>query len=96
MYWKLLARPVGFSEFADRENVRIIRNENGKANIYRINVLEDNLLLSDKFFLQPNDVIVVNPTKTRTTNQDRLSTISIILSIVTSLTFVTLNALSNR
>ena len=85
----------GFTEFADRENVRIIRHENGKANIYRINVLEDNLLLSDKFFLQPNDVILVNPTKTRTTSRDRLSVVSVILSILTSITFVTLN-LSNR
>jgi polysaccharide biosynthesis/export protein len=80
----------GFSPFADRENVRIIRNENGKANIYNINLLEDNLLLSDKYFLQPNDVVVVNPTKKRTTNQERLSTISIVLSIVTSLSFILL------
>ncbi|MDB5263103.1 MAG: hypothetical protein JWQ14_2384 [Adhaeribacter sp.] len=78
----------GFSQFADRQNVRIIRNESGKANIYHINVLEDNLLLSDKYFLQPNDVILVNPTKKRITNQERLSTVSIILSIVTSLSFV--------
>ncbi|KAA5548780.1 polysaccharide biosynthesis/export family protein [Adhaeribacter rhizoryzae] len=80
----------GFTEFADRGNVRLIRSENGKANIYQLNVLEDNLLLSEKFFLQPNDVILVNPTKKRTTNQERLSTISIILSIVTSLSFVLL------
>ncbi|GEO03924.1 polysaccharide export protein, BexD/CtrA/VexA family [Adhaeribacter aerolatus] len=80
----------GFSEFADRQNVRLIRHENGKANIYQINVLEDNLLLSDKFFLQPNDVILVNSVSRRTTSRDRLSTVSIILSIVTSLSFVLL------
>jgi polysaccharide biosynthesis/export protein len=86
----------GFTEFADRENVRLIRHENGKANMYQLNVLEDNLLISDKFFLQPNDVILVNPTKTRTTSRDRLSTISIILSILTSLTFVTVNLANNN
>lgn len=81
----------GFTEFADRANIRLIRQENGKANMYQLNALEDNLLLSDKFFLQPNDVILVNPTKNRTTSRDRLSTISIILSILTSITFVTIN-----
>lgn len=80
----------GFTQFADRENVRIIRQENGKANMYHINVLEDNLLLSDKFFLQPSDVILVNPTKKRTTNQERLSTLSIILTIATSISFILL------
>ncbi len=80
----------GFTQFADRENVRLIRNENGKANMYHLNLLEDNLLLSDKFFLQPNDVILVNPTKKRTTNQERLSTLSIILTIATSISFILL------
>jgi polysaccharide export outer membrane protein len=90
-----LGQAGGFTEFANRENIKLIRNQGGKATIYELNVLEDNLLLSDKYFLQPDDVIVVNQLKNRTTNRDRLSTVSIILSILTSLVFVSIN-LSNR
>jgi len=90
-----LGQAGGLTEFANRENIKLIRNQGGKATIFEFNVLEDNLLLSDKYFLQPNDVIVVNQVKSRLSPRDRLSTVSILLSIVTSLTFVAIN-LSNR
>jgi polysaccharide biosynthesis/export protein len=82
----------GLTEFADGENIKLVRNEGGKARVYKLNVLEDNLLLSDKFFLQPNDIILVNQLKNRSQNQQRLSTISLLVSVITSLGFVIIQA----
>ncbi|MDO1449785.1 polysaccharide biosynthesis/export family protein [Rhodocytophaga aerolata] len=51
----------GLTEFADRASVRIIRHDQATASVYKVNVLEDNILLSDRYFIQPNDVILVDP-----------------------------------
>src|SRR5687767_6465693 len=51
-----IGKAGGLTENANRENIRILRNENNTAKIYRLNLLEDNALLSPNFFLQPNDV----------------------------------------
>lgn len=94
-FLEALGQAGGFSEFANRQNIRLIRNQSGKATTYELNMLEYNVLLSDKYFLQPNDVIIVNQLKSRTTNRDRLSTAGILLSILTTITFITFN-LANR
>lgn len=83
-----LGRAGGVTENANMQTVRIIRNENDTAKIYAINLLKDNLLSSDKYFLQPNDVVIVNPVKARASNQQRLTVIGLIISIISSLAWI--------
>jgi polysaccharide export outer membrane protein len=78
----------GLTENANMKNIRVIRNENDTARIYQFNLLEDNLLASNQFYLQPNDIVVINPMKSKTTSQKRNATIGLALSIATTLAFL--------
>lgn len=78
----------GFSENANRQTIRIVRNEGKSAKIYPINLLDQNSMSSKNFFLEPNDVILVNPRKVLSNQQNRLSTISLVLTLVSSTSFI--------
>jgi polysaccharide export outer membrane protein len=77
----------GLTDFADRSNIRILRHEQSKASVYKIDILEDNLLLSDRYFIQPNDVIIVDPLKAKNL-RGNISNITLALSIITTLSFI--------
>jgi polysaccharide export outer membrane protein len=51
----------GFSDYADRKNVKIVRNINDTTTIAYVNLLEDDILESDYYYLRPNDVIAISP-----------------------------------
>jgi polysaccharide export outer membrane protein len=78
----------GLTENANRQNIRIIRSENNTAKIYALNLLEDNSLSSQNFFLTPNDIVLVNPRRALADRQQRLATISLGFSLITSFTFL--------
>ncbi len=77
-----IAAAGGLTETGNREQVKIIRHENGVARVFYVNVLEDNLLRSEHYYLHPHDVIVVAPLKARNLRQYNASTNSI-FSIIT-------------
>ena len=77
-----IGKAGGLTENANRENIRIVRNENNTAKIYRINLLEDNSLLSPNFFLQPNDILLISPLRSVTQNQQRTATIGLVISVI--------------
>ena len=64
-----IAAANGLTEIADYSHVKIIRHENGVAKVFYVNVLEDNLISSDNYYLRPHDVIVVAPLKARNLKQ---------------------------
>jgi polysaccharide export outer membrane protein len=78
----------GLTDNANMKNIRIIRNENDTARIYQLSLIDDNLISSDKFFLQPNDIVLVNPLKAKTSREQRIGFISLIVSIMSSLAFI--------
>jgi polysaccharide export outer membrane protein len=83
-----LGQAGGFTENANRETIRIIRNENGTARIYQLNLLEDNSISSANFFLQPNDIVLVNPVRAITQRQERLALFGLGMSIISSISFI--------
>lgn len=87
---EVLGRAGGLTENANMQNVRIIRNTNDTAKIYNVNVLDDKMLASSQYYLQPNDIILVNPIKAKASNQQKLSTVGFIFSIVSGLTLIML------
>ncbi|MDR0799230.1 MAG: polysaccharide export protein [Dysgonamonadaceae bacterium] len=56
--------------YGNRENVRLIRDNNGKKEFYTINLTKSDIFAAPYYYLQQNDVIVVEPnnTKKRTSN----------------------------
>jgi polysaccharide export outer membrane protein len=51
--------------YGKRENVLLIRDNNGKKEFVRFDLTKSDLFSSPYFYLQQNDIIVVEPNKTR-------------------------------
>lgn len=55
----------GLTISGNRTNVLILREENGVKNQYRINLTSNKLLSSPAYYLQQNDVIYIEPNKSK-------------------------------
>ena len=51
--------------FGRRDNVTVIREQNGKRNVYKIDLRSSNLFDSPAYYLQQNDVVYVYPNSVR-------------------------------
>lgn len=79
----------GLGELADRSKVKVIRQVGAQAEVFYVNLLEEDLLQNKYFYIQQNDIIVVPPLKQRPFRlywQQNLSlfvsTVSVILLVV--------------
>lgn len=74
--------------YGERNNVLIIREENGKRTYARLNLNQADVLTSPYFYLQPNDYIYVEPNEVRQANskynQDNAFKLSVISTIVSA------------
>jgi polysaccharide export outer membrane protein len=76
--------------FGKRDNILLIREENGKRTTQHININSAEFLSSEYYYLKPNDVIYVEPNKTKIASTDRsqqiipvvLSGISILILVL--------------
>jgi polysaccharide export outer membrane protein len=81
--------------YGKRDNVSVIREQNGKRYVYKVDLRDANLFKSDAYYLQQNDVIYVEPNKVRagqsTINENSFRSVSFWASIsATLLTIVNL------
>lgn len=82
-----LAMAGHMTEFGDRSNVLIIRENNGKAEYHYLDLTKSDVISSPYYYLQQNDVVMVSPTPTResnsrydTNNSYRMQVVSTIVS----------------
>ncbi len=74
----------GITLYADLKNVVVNRKINNKVQSYKVDLTNSDIYNSEVYYLQPNDVVYVPPTKLKRRNVNN-STISIILSTVTTI-----------
>jgi polysaccharide export outer membrane protein len=67
--------------FARRDNVLLIREINGERTYQRLNLKDPNVLNSPYFFLQPNDLIIVDPNKSKAAASDQVVVRNISLAV---------------
>ncbi len=77
--------------FGLRNGVKLIREENGKNVIYKIDLKSKDILNSPYVYLQPNDVIYVDPGGGKAANADNIYRIlPLIISGISALTVIML------
>lgn len=84
-----VGRAGGVADFGRRDRVLVVRPTDNGSKTYRINLQDKNLLTSEAYFLQPNDVVIIEPVDHKIFNMN-LPTFSFLLTSVTSLITTTL------
>ncbi|MFN8258901.1 MAG: polysaccharide biosynthesis/export family protein [Bacteroidales bacterium] len=61
--FKAISLAGGMTDYGNREQVKIIREENGKAVINIVNLTDKHFLESQFYYLRPDDILVIDPYK---------------------------------
>ncbi len=80
----------GLSDFADGENIKIVRTVNNVSTIAIVNVLKEDVIASPYYYIHPNDVIMVPPLKTKNFRQNQSSNLSLIFTGLATIASVVL------
>ena len=75
----------GVSEFGDLSRVKVIRRIGDESMVFYVNLLSEEFLAGNFYFVQPNDVIVVTPLKQRSYLKYVAPNLSILTSSVSLL-----------
>ena len=75
--------------YGKRENILVIRENNGKREFGRINILSPDVFNSPYYYLQQNDMVMVDMRKQKAMGQDQtyLRNISLYMSLLTAVSF---------
>jgi polysaccharide export outer membrane protein len=70
--------------YGRRDNVLVVREANGQRTFGRLNLMDPNVFLSPYYYLQQNDMVVVDVGKNKgaVNNQNKLQMITIVSSII--------------
>jgi polysaccharide biosynthesis/export protein len=88
---KALGMAGDLTIYGKRENVLLIREENGVRRTRRIDLTSSNFLNSEYYYLKPNDVIYVEPNKSKIATSGRSQQILPIVITTASFLFVILD-----
>lgn len=73
----------GLGELADRSKVKIVRQTGDKMNVFYMNLLDENVLTTQNFYVQQNDIIMVPALKQRPFRMYWTENLSIFVSTLT-------------
>ncbi len=82
--FEALGRAGDLTDYGNRHNVLIVRQTREGTKSFRVSLLDKEILFSDYFYIHPNDVIYVEPVKTKAWKMNAPN-ISIILSSISTL-----------
>ena len=89
-----IANAGGINDYGDRENVQIIRQYPQGEEVHVVDVTDIDIMKSPYYYIQPNDMIVVNPLPRKalglgTTGLEVFRTVTSLFALATSLYFLT-------
>ncbi|MEM1002345.1 MAG: polysaccharide biosynthesis/export family protein [Bacteroidota bacterium] len=90
---EVIGRGGGFTDLANRSNVKVIRQNDEMAEVAYVNLLDEQLLTSPYYYVQSNDIIIVEPLKQRSFRQYFGPNVGLLVSSI-SVLLLTLNLLN--
>ena len=100
--FQALALARDLTIYGQRENVQVIREQNGRRQIFKLDLTRSDIFSSEAYYLQQNDVVYVTPSKVRAgqgeINENYFKSGSFWISLA-SISMTTINfiiALTNR
>ncbi|PKQ63098.1 hypothetical protein BZG02_10045 [Labilibaculum filiforme] len=78
----------GITDYAKIDRVLVMRTSGTQSETFRLNLTKKDFLKSEAFFLQPNDVVYVEPHKIKNTNMNS-AIYSLLLSTVSTAVLIT-------
>jgi len=84
----------GLTQFANNKKVKLIREGFNENEAVYLDLSNDSIIQSDKFFLMPNDIIYIEPTKAKALSIN-LGTAGLLVSVVSVVALITNVILSN-
>jgi len=75
------------TDYGNRHRIHVLRPESSGTRSFRLDLTDRNILTSDGFFLLPNDMVYVEPIKSKTFRIN-IPTISLVLTSVSTLILV--------
>jgi len=73
----------GFKDFAKRNKVKVMRTVDGNRKLYLVNLNDGRLISKNMFYVYPNDVLYVEPMRSKTIRSTTTSSLSIITALGT-------------
>jgi polysaccharide biosynthesis/export protein len=74
----------GITRYGDRKKIILVRNEGDKIMHYTLNLSDSKIASKDYYYIQPNDVIIVEPLKAISYSYSNITYTTILSSITTA------------
>lgn len=87
---KAIAQAGDLTQFADRSKIRIIREEEGERRVFYVNLLQEDLMGDEFYYLQSGDLLIVDPLLAKTA-QERQGFVLGLIGTFTGLTLLFFN-----
>jgi polysaccharide export outer membrane protein len=81
--FEAIGKAGGIGDFGKRNKVLVLRPEGKGTRVYEVNLQDKQILKSQAYFLMPNDVVIVEPERSKILNMN-LPLISFIMTGITS------------
>ncbi|MBN2349198.1 MAG: polysaccharide biosynthesis/export family protein [Bacteroidales bacterium] len=86
--FQALSLASGIANFGDKTNVTMIREIDNKITYHYLDLTNKNIVTSEYYYLLPNDILIVEPTKSKYRSLRDYSGIYLIMSAISSLAVI--------
>jgi polysaccharide biosynthesis/export protein len=85
----------GLTDLADKKNIKLIRQENGKAKVQYIDLLDENFFKTEEYYVHQNDILIIPALRQRPYRKYFGENLSLVISslslLLISLTLINSN-----